>query len=83
MLGLGLEVCLRGFDVFTQYVVRIETLIRGFSLEGFCPEGILSEGFIFGEDFVLDSSHSCTFLDVLGCRLLNHKYDRQSDVTII
>ena len=45
MLGSGLGVGVRvsffsdGLNVFTQYVVRIETLIRGF-----CPEGILSRG---------------------------------------
>ena len=42
MLGLGLGFCLRGFNVFTQYAVRIETLLKGFYLEG-----ILS-----GSDFV-------------------------------
>ena len=51
-LGLGVEVrILRGFfDVFTQYVVRIETLIWGFCPRGFCQEGIMSGG-----DSVLDS----------------------------
>ena len=50
MLGLGVGV--KGFvNVFTQYVVRIETLIRRF-----CPEGILSEVIMSGRDFVLNST---------------------------
>ena len=55
MLLLGLEFCLNEFNGFTQYVVRIETLMRGFCQKGtlsggdfvwrgFCLEGILSGG---------------------------------------
>ena len=44
MLGswLGVGVLFEGYSDFTQYVVRIETLIRGFYLEGILSEGILS-----------------------------------------
>ena len=46
-LGLGVGVRVKilsegNFQFFTQYVVRIETLIRGS-----CPEGILSKGILF------------------------------------
>ena len=44
MLRLGF--CLMGFSVFTQYVVRIETLMRGFCPDGILSEGILSEGIV-------------------------------------
>ena len=45
MVMFRVRVCLRGlFNVFTQYVVRIETLIRGFFPERILPEGIMSKG---------------------------------------
>ena len=45
MLGLGLRV--RGFNVFTQYVVRIEMLITGF-----CLKVILSGGDFVRGDYI-------------------------------
>ena len=36
--------------MFTQYVIRIKTLVRGF-----CPEEILSRGDFIRGDYVLDS----------------------------
>ena len=54
VLGLG-----RGFNILTQYVVRIETLIRGFCMilygGDFVRGGILSEGIMSGGDFFVDS----------------------------
>ena len=41
-VGVTVRVCLIGFNVFTQYVIRIETLVRGFCLERI----------FFGRDFV-------------------------------
>ena len=68
-LGVGVRVLSEGFNVFSQYVVRIETVIRGCCLEGilsggdfvwrgFCPRRFCPEGILFGGDCVLDSSRT-------------------------
>ena len=61
MLGLGAGVrviwfCLREINIITQYVVRIEMLVRGF-----CLEGILSGWDSVRGDYVRKGFHP-------GCR---------------